>query len=318
MVNVLDGVKFVVDSSKQVRINEKKIEEFCAAFTPDNIKHWFSVAPFDFSGFSDGEKLHFLLVFGAMSFCYWGEPKWTVQYQNKKFDGSWGMVTALRRAIDSGTPVLDMQFLANITKGEFSDILQGNVEIPLFEERLKIIREIGRVLVEKYGGDFGNLVKSANNDALRVRDLIVEAFPNFNDFSIYKGRKIYFYKRAQLLTGDIYQVFDGKGYGNLKNTSELTACADYKLPQVLRKLGVFEYSPNLAAKIDGKIEILKDSKEELEIRANTIWAVELMKQKLRSRISHIDAVHVSDHLWLASQTKSPDEKPYHRTKTISY
>ena len=123
--------------------------------------------------------------------------------------------------------------------------------------------------------------------------LIVENFPSFEDSSIYKGRRVYFYKRAQLLISDIFQAFDGHKFGKLRNITELTACADYKLPFVLRRLGIFSYSYYLTDKIDNQIQIDKDSEEEIEIRANTIWVVELIKQKLKKKIPHVGSISSS-------------------------
>ncbi|MBI5398097.1 hypothetical protein HZB03_01415 [Candidatus Woesearchaeota archaeon] len=198
------------------------------------------------------------------------------------------------------------------------DVLRANVEIPLLDERLKVLNEVGSVLTRRYDADFGNFVECANGDALRLLNMIVTQFPSFNDVSMYIGKKVYFWKRAQLLVGDIFQAFDARGYGDLKNVGQLTTCADYKLPQVLRRLGILEYSKDLASRIDKKIAIPKDSEKEVEIRANTIWAVEFIKQKIQERIPDIDSLHVNDHLWLAGQVKSPNDKPYHLTRTTFY
>jgi len=65
-------------------------------------------------------------------------------------------------------------------------------------------------------------------------------------------------------------------------------------------------------------EIEAGSREEIEIRATTIWAIEQMKEVLRPRFPQITARQLDDHLWSLGQTKSPDDKPYHRTKTIYY
>jgi len=90
------------------------------------------------------------------------------------------------------------------------------------------------------------------------------------------------------------------------------------LPQILRRFGILEYDNSLAGKIDGKIEILHDSEEEIGIRANTVWAVEFIKEFVKARNPEITSMGIDDHLWLASQEKFPDEKPYHRTRTTDY
>ena len=174
------------------------------------------------------------------------------------------------------------------------------------------------MLIQKYNGHFGDVVRSADEDALRLLDIIVTDFPSFNDFSIYDDCRVFFYKRAQLVISDVYQIFKSRGLGDLKNVERLTAFADYKIPQVLRRLGILGYSQELAAKVDNRIPISHGSKEEVEIRANTIWAIELMRKELRTRIPNITAVDLDSYLWLQGQDKSPSDKPYHLTRTVLY
>ncbi len=318
MNQILESTRFVVENSKDVKINREKIIDFCTTFTEEHMTHWWKAAPRDLSNLNDEQKLHFLFLFNALSFCYWGEPKWEVEYNNQKYDGSWAMITALGRAVDEKKPIFDGQYLAEINKKEFADILRGNTTIPLLEERWNIAREVGRILLDKFDGQVQKVIKTADFDAQKLLEIIITNFPSFNDSWMYNGREVFFYKRAQLLVGDIYNVFNGKSFGELKNTDQLTACADYKLPLALRKLGIIFYSQKLARLIDTKQPIQKGSEEEIEIRANTIWAVELIKQELKKRIHDITATHINDHLWLATQEKFPQDKPYHRTRTTSY
>ena len=318
MESVLETTKFVVDKSHYVKIKNKPIKEFCKNFSESHINHWLNESPFDFRKLNEKEKLNFLLVFNAISFSYWGEPKWTIDYKGEKFDGAGGMIASIGKAIEKNKPILNSVYLKNISEKDFAEILKGNVKIPLFAEWLKILREIGQIIVRDFNGEFENLVKKSNGDALKLLELILKHFPSFNDFSPYKGKMIYFQKRAQLLVADIYQMFQGKKYGEMKNLDKITACADYKLLMVLRNMGILEYAKELEKKIDNKKEILKDSKEEVEIRANTIYANELIKKELRKKIKKIDSIHVNDHLWLLGQIKSPKNKPYHLTRTTSY
>ena len=318
MNKIVESAKFVVDNSQHIKINLDKVDEFCNYFDHQHIKHWFNESPFNIRKLKNKGRLNFLLVFNAISFCYWGDPKWKINYNSEEIDGAYGMIAALGRAIENGYPILDAKYLSEISKEDFNKVLEGNVKIPLFEERLNIIRTVGNTLIKKFEGDFTNLVAKANGDSNKLLSLFIENFPSFKDESIYKGKHVYFYKRVQLLISDIFQAFDGQGFGKLKNIQELTACADYKLPFVLRRLGIFSYSDNLAEKIDNQIQIDKDSEEEIEIRANTIWVVEIIKQKLKNKIPHIDSIHVNDHLWLIGQEKLKDDKPYHLTRTISY
>lgn len=116
----------------------------------------------------------------------------------------------------------------------------------------------------------------------------------------------------------ISDLLVGSGKGELQNLEKLTAFADYKIPQILRRLGILEYSQELSAKIDNFELIEPGSKEEIEIRANTIWAIELLKQELKKKYEFVTSSHVDSMLWLMSQTKTSDENPYHRTLTTAY
>ncbi len=318
MSKILETTKFVTENSDFVKINHERVIEFANGFDHGKAEHWLSAAPFDFSHFGDEEKLHFVIIFNALSFCYWGEPKWTIEYKDKKHDGAWGMILALGRGIEEGATLLDFEYCSQIAKEDFAKVLRGNTEIPLFEERWKILREIGTSMVAKYDGKAKNLIAEANGDAQKLVELIVQNIPSFSDTSLYKEKETYFYKRAQLLVADIYQIFDGQSFGALKNVDQLTACADYKLPQILRKLGILEYTSMLAEKVDTKTEIAHNSPEEIEMRANTIWAVEFIKEEVRKRSPQILSFEVNDHLWLATQEKFDGDKPYHRTRTTAY
>ncbi|MBI4530042.1 MAG: hypothetical protein HY709_00845, partial [Candidatus Latescibacteria bacterium] len=112
--------------------------------------------------------------------------------------------------------------------------------------------------------------------------------------------------------------FGGKGWGAMEGLEALTVYADYKLPQVLRRLGILSYSDDLSQKVDTCTEILAGSREEVEIRMATVWAGELMRRRLSDRFSNITAAHIDYYLWSEGQNHSPDRKPYHRTRTIYY
>ncbi len=315
---VLETTKFVLENSKSVGIDKNKIREFCKSYHEENAKSLADLAPFNYTSFDEENKLSFLFVLHSNSFCYWGSPKWTIKYKGEMYDGTIGLIAALGRAIEKGMPLLNFNYLSKISKEELGEILKANVKIPLFDERLKIFRELGSVITKKYGGSCSYFVKQAGGDALKLLDLIVSEFKTFYDVSVYRGRKIYFYKRAQLLISDIYDMFDGMSAGNLKNMKNLTTMADYKIPQVLRHFGILSYSPELAIKVDKGIIIPHDGEEEIEIRANTIWAVEFIKKELIKKGLDTNSVSVGNHLWHLSQDKSKRFKPYHLSSNIFY
>jgi len=315
---VLESIKLVIKKSRHVKINQENLKQTCSKLNSQDVKYSMEKSPFDLSILNPQERLNFIFIFNSINFCYWGEPKWTVKYQGKQYDGAWGIIACLLKAIDKEIPILNAEYLATLTREELQKILESNVTIPLFNDRLRILKENGEILTRKYNGRFSCVIKRANNDAINLLDILTTDFPSFNDFAFYDGQKVLFHKRAQLAIADVYRSFKGRGYGNLKNVDKLTAFADYKLPQILRKLGILKYSRELAYKIDNKIQIPAGSKEEIEIRANTIYAVELMKKELKTKIPNITSIDIDSYLWLLGQKKSPTDKPYHRTLTIFY
>ncbi len=315
MNKIIKTCQFVVNNAQHVVINNDKINNFCDSFNYFIINHWINESPFNINKLNIKDRLHFLLVFNAISFSYWGKPKWRIKYHLKEFDGAYGLISAIARAIENKIPILNAKFLSMIKPKELDNILKGNVKIPLFNERLSILREIGSILINDFDGDFRRLLEEANYDALKLLNLIVHHFPSFNDFSIYNSKKVYFFKRAQLLISDIAQSFNEL---TLSNISELTACADYKLPFILRRLGILSYSAYLSNKIDNQIQIKKDSAEEVELRASTIIAVDLITKRLKKKIKDINSIYVNDYIWLLSQKKLINDKPYHLTRTTTY
>lgn len=261
---------------------------------------------------------NYVLVLDALNFCFWGEPRWRVQYRGVTYDGYWALAAALRRAIERGKPLWDAHYLATITDNEVAAILAGEGEIPLFSARVRHMREVGQGLLAHADGHFHTLLARAQGSAATLVRLVVQAFPSFNDIAIYEGQEVRFYKRAQLLVSDIAGALHGHPLGQFTDMTILTAFADYKLPQVLRWHGVLRYTPDLAAHIDQRMLIPAGSAWEIEIRAATVQAVERLAAMLAQRGGNWPAWRVDWALWQIGQTLPPEAPPYHRTRTIFY
>ena len=195
---------------------------------------------------------------------------------------------------------------------EFNELLKGNVEIPLLEDRYNNLVKMNEFL-KKSGKSFYELVKDLNVDS-ELFEFIVTNLDYFSDTAVYDGKSILFYKRAQLLTSDILHVRAHKEQIDV-DYSHLIGCADYKIPQVMRCYGMLEFSDGLADKVDNKVEIEEASKEEVEIRANTLKVIDYIYESLDRNYSRMD---INDFIWLLGQDKSKMIKPYHRTLTKHY
>jgi hypothetical protein len=278
--------------------------------------------------FFDGTEktVAYHLVLDSLNFCFWPEnnqQKWEIEYQpeplsTKTLSGYIGLAASLKMAVQRGTPITEADFLLKIRMNELRHLLGGKNQLPLMEERRNILNELGRALIEDFQGRAVHLVEEASGSARRLALLLAEKLDSFRDMAWYKDRQILFLKRAQIFAADLYGAFQGKQWGRFSDMAELTAFADYKLPQVLRQLGILSYGPELAQKVDTRIGLSPGSEEEVEIRANTIWAVECIRKGLACLGHKTKAFEIDWLLWNLGQEDRFRTKPYHRTITIFY
>ncbi len=270
--------------------------------------------------FFDGTERSVMYVFmlDALTFSFWGEPRWKVSYRGETLDGYWALAAALKRAVTNRPEILGANYLADITPRDLEHILRGEGQIPLFIERWRNVQELGRVIRDQFGGRASNVVRAAGYDAAQLARLVANHFSSFHDTSIYESREVRFFKRAQILAADLWGSFEGKKFGRLYNLDGLTSFADYKLPQILRSWGILTYDAALARRVDNRELLDKDSPEENEIRAAMLWCVELLRSALAQYGREIMSVQVDWYLWANSQNLPADVQSYHRVRTIYY
>lgn len=317
---VLSSVQKVVAQSSRVFMHPEAIEPAVRFWGSLKTGHGGWQHPCHFFDGTE-ETVHWIFVLDVLNHCFWpdiGKPAWTVTYAGSPWSGYWGLAAGLKRAQEAGMPLTSSSFLAGVSEETLRHIFSGDGEIPLFEERLFNLREAGRVLQSQWQGDFVHVLASAEGDAARAVRNIVDAFPSFRDETLYKDETVYFWKRAQICVADIHAAFEGKEWGQLSRTEELTAFADYKLPQVLRELGIISYHPELARRVDAMELLEPGGEEEVEIRAMTVWAVEAFKEAFRTQGSVVTSAWVDHWLWQLGQEDRFRKRPYHRCRTIFY
>lgn len=275
--------------------------------------------------FHDGTErtVNWLLLLDALNFCFWaekGHDRWRISYKGETLNGYWAEAAALKRAVEEGLPLWDANYLSTISEDTVVSIfrpIEGSDSIPLLEQRVLHTREVGRVLQEKYEGQFVQAIQQANNNAVELVQMLVGNFPSFNDVVRYRGREVRFFKRAQICVADISSAFDGKQWGAFTNLHTLTIFADYKLPQILRHYGILAYHPTLTMQIDNQQVLEQGSEEEVEIRAATIWACELLRRAMQRQGYSMNATDIDSKLWSLSQNIE-QMRPYHRVYTQFY
>ena len=322
-LRILASTKAVMENAKYITINQDAVQQN-ASRVGQYLKSHVDFPDHGHRLTGDYKTDVQLIFFESMlGFCFWalpGQPKWAIEMPDgEKVDGWYGVCAAFKRAYDEGVPVADANFLASVNKKDVQNIFRSATaaEIPLLDERVKILNENARVLAERFGGQAANLIEASDRDAVKLLNLLIQYFPSYKDVTTYNGREVVFLKIAHLLALDLeYRLTPQGKRPFLKNFDQLCVFADYKLPQLLRMYGILEYEKSLADAVDAYEEIPAASAQEIEIRAGAIWGVELLRQLIPG-FSSIQVGHV---IWLASQDQSLQSqiKPYHRTYTIFY
>ncbi|CAL8164719.1 unnamed protein product [Prunus armeniaca] len=266
MDDVRASSAWVASHSSHVVVDSSGIEK--VAETIDTIPkvNW------DFEGihyFDNGPlTVQYLFVLDALNFCFW--PDKDLNYDN--------LAAGLKAALQNDKSVFDVDRLQKYTGPELRELLKWPRPLPLEDERVRLLHEVGFELERSFDGKASNLVESCGKSAVKLVALVTRHFPGFRDHSVYKGHQVFLYKRAQIFAADLWGAFGGQGYGEFYDIGSITIMADYIVPAVLRQLGVLKYSATLASTIEANSQIDAGSEEEVELRACSIYAVEKMKE----------------------------------------
>ncbi|MCI7797982.1 MAG: queuosine salvage family protein [Mollicutes bacterium] len=310
---VLETSKFVVDNAKHVKINYDKANELIDELLKFDNVHYLTKVPYGVYDMSTRDIINFLLIYDSIDFSFWGNPKWTINVNGKDLDGGIALLHCIFNMFDGRDSVEVYKQLENMTLEDFKEILKGNIDIPLLEERYKIVSSIAEIVNKKMNGSFYDYIKDMNTDQ-EIFKTILNNFSGFEDTRTYKGQTVYFYKLAQLLTSDILHVIENKEQKEV-DYSNLLGCADYKIPQVMQGFGILEYDTKLSSLLETKTEIEENSEYEVEIRASMIVVINYIWEQIDKIIDRID---INDFIWSKGQDKTKKYKPYHLTRTKSY
>jgi hypothetical protein len=110
-----------------------------------------------------------------------------------------------------------------------NEIFSGNIEMPMLDEKLAVLHQVGPVLAEKYKGRFSNFIHSCPprlyDNGKGIIDRLVVEFPRFNDVSQYDGHEIKLYKLPQLGIWFVYSSLHPAGKFQLEDIGAMTAFA---------------------------------------------------------------------------------------------
>lgn len=324
--NFLSGYKF-----QHVLINEEKVSAVAKEWAKEEfiLPNWREevVWPDD-----DENYIQFLGITTAVNFCFkypdFAKGEFSTIWRGKRWMGSFAMSACVMRAIEKGAPLLDAKFLSEIEIPVMRRVFAGDsAEIPLICRRLAIWREVGKVLLAKYGGHFKNLFEAAGykcfNGGRGICERLVKDFPaSFNDVRILDGGIIQFHKKALLMPLLYYgRAMDGGiDLPLIQDTEKISPVCDCALPKALAEKKMIVYAADLSRRINSLAEIFKDTRPETEIRLATAKVVAKLLSEINNERRNlsgrlIDMPYLDFRLWKEGRDS---KNLHHITLTTDY
>uniref|UniRef100_A0A0D2XUT2 Queuosine 5'-phosphate N-glycosylase/hydrolase n=1 Tax=Fusarium oxysporum (strain Fo5176) TaxID=660025 RepID=A0A0D2XUT2_FUSOF len=294
---VLESAEYVYDSCIDVAVDMRASKKAAESIYEQMQQKSYSTATWSEHELhpkaKDETTVNFIFTMDLLNFSFWSElpddERFAIEYRGKRWTGYWSLVAALQRAIDEDC-----------------------------------LREAGQVLFKHYDGSVAELIYAADGSAARLVNLLAQDFNCFRDEHRFEdGKMIRLMKRAQILVADLWACFNGASYGEFRDIDKITMFADYRIPQILMTMGALYCSPTVAAAIKDKKMIESGCSWELQIRACSIWCVELIRREILRQHpdAHVNAILIDFFLYdsmkeLEAAGKEPI--PHHRTRSIWY
>ena len=313
-VSVLESCAFVVSQAEHVTISDSAIETELESYLSLylTVPSW--ECDYHFKNNDQEETALYILALDALNFCFWELSGY--EYEHLAF--------GLKKLVQFSKQQFNAQFLKLLSESDLEKSLIRDEDdlgrIPLLAERTRALNQVGRVLEEHFDSRVTNLILTAGKSARKLLELVTAFFPMFRDEAIYKGKQIFFYKRAQIFIGDIWGAFSGQSLGEFYDIDAITCFADYRVPQLLVPLRILQYHPILVEKVSTLEQLQPGSQDEQEIRAATIVAVDRMTKKLNEKGHRVNSIQMDWILWNRGEIlhKKKEIPPHHRVKTIFY
>lgn len=331
--DIRESCNFVTRHAQHVSLNPTALCDFAKTITTPPA-HWLTTNPHQLLSLPLPLLTTILLFFEAIDYSFWPDPtltsiessttklpcntttkstlltqKWTVPSPSGPLDGSLALLYLFVSAATTSLP--DFSTFSDSDFHRFFHPAGTVGKIPLLSERSETLRETAAILRTRLNNNFYTSVQNFTTDE-QLFYFLIRTFPSLRDQRTYRHRPIHFYKLAQLLTSDLLFVRHHLEHAKV-DTSHLPGCADYKIPQALRAIGLITYDDALSKLVDSRCLLPEGSPEEIEIRAATVSAIDFLHREL----PHLTPIQINDYLFLASRNLS-NQQPYHLTRNTNY
>jgi hypothetical protein len=203
--------------------------------------------------------------------------------------------------------------LEQISPAEIAGALGQDADHELMAVFAHALNDLGRHLAREHGGRFELLLDAAGGSAEALVNLLA-GWECFADRSTYDELELPFLKRAQIAAADLARA----GVASFRDLDRLTMFADNLVPHVLRLDGLLRFEPRLVERINRGELLEHGSREEVEIRACALHAVELIVAARGRAGSTSRAADLDQLLWERGQSPRYKALPRHRSRTTAY
>lgn len=244
----------------------------------------------------------YAVAMNAINYRFWdkGADGEFIRYGHNGQIGALAMTTAFQAAWnDPDSPIArarDHQMPLTVAdiQALFGDMPEPESRVAILNEvllspRLKAVGEHAAGLAQTVGGRFDTALAAE----------LADAFPQAYGDGVLK--------KAQLAVSGMWREAVNRG---LPTSCDVTAFADYQIPNVLRHLGILEYAPELSAQIDRQELIPANGPDEQALRGAAILAVEQLAARQGVTVADVD-------YWIWLRRKEP-QNPFHLTPTTAY
>lgn len=313
---VLDSTGLVVEQATHLSLDDEAIARWARDVSPAELRPQGHDLFSHLAG-DEAQLANIVLLIDALNFCFWSSDPIQIEWQGRSYERFNAFFVSVILAARHEPGWYDPRFWLAASADEIRAVFGGRGDLLLQDDRERIIRETARIVLERFDGQFIHAIESVSGRAWPLAVLLMTEFDSFRDVATYGGNTVYLMKRAQICALDLSVARQQHHHPPLTGLEELTAFADYRVPQALRHLGILTFSPELARSVEAEEELAPGSAEEVEIRAASVQAVDRMVKAVQRRGRLVAAWEIDWYLWRLSHDASVAVN-HHRTRTVYY